>query len=84
MIEFKDGELFVYTNGEHWELGMVKRKVSEDTYACWYSMGDTAAHTCVTHMHKLANAGWSHIEGQINEIVHDLVTHYNTDPGYWH
>ena len=65
MIKFEPGELFVYTrdgNGEHMELGQVKRKVDDDTYACWYSTGDTAARTHVRNMRKLANAGWSHIE----------------------
>lgn len=63
--EYKPGELFVYTNGSTWELGEVKRKVNDTTYACYYSMGDTAAMTPVDHMHKLVNAGWSHIEGKL-------------------
>lgn len=81
--EYKPGELFIYTNGDRWELGQVKRKVNDSTYACYYSTGDTAARTPVDHMHKLANAGWSRIEGSINEIVHDLVTRYDTDVDYW-
>lgn len=62
MTEFKPGELFVYVNGERWELGQVKSKARDDAYFCWYSTGDTAACTPVSCMHKLANAGWSHVE----------------------
>jgi len=77
MKEFKDGELFVYTNGNRWELGMVKRKVDETTYACWYSMGDTASHTPVSHMHKLENAGFTRIEELLDDAyleIRDLIT----------
>ena len=60
---FKPGELFVYINGSHWELGQVKRVVVEgEAYFCWYSTGDTAARTPVENMHKLENAGFSHAE----------------------
>ena len=60
---FKPGELFVYTNGSHWELGQVKRVAVEDeAYFCWYSLGETAARTPVENMHKLDNAGFSHVE----------------------
>lgn len=62
MTEYRPGELFVYTNGDSWELGQVKSKARDDAYYCWYSTGDTAACTPVSHMHKLANAGWSHVE----------------------
>lgn len=56
---FKPGELFVYTNGDRWELGKVKRLREDGKYACWYSTGDTAAVTPPEHMHKLENAGYS-------------------------
>ena len=60
---YQPGELFVYTNGDRWELGQVKRPNNTgDGYFCWYSTGDTAANTPVECMHKLANAGWSHVE----------------------
>ena len=60
---FDPGELFVYTNGDRWELGQVKRANIDGTgYFCWYSTGDTAANTPVECMHKLANAGWTHVE----------------------
>lgn len=53
---FKPGELFVYTNGNSWQLGVVKSQRDEHTYFCFYHTGDTAAATPVTHMHKLENA----------------------------
>ena len=60
---FKPGELFVYTNGSYWELGQVKSVAVEgESYFCWYSTGDTAARTPVECMHKLENAGYSHVE----------------------
>lgn len=60
---YRPGELFVYVNGDRWELGQVKLPNNTgDGYFCWYSTGDTAANTPVKCMHKLANAGWSHIE----------------------
>ena len=59
---YKPGELFVYMNGDHWELGEVKRAGAPGHYFCYYSLGDTAACTPVEHMHKLANAGYSHVE----------------------
>jgi hypothetical protein len=62
MSEFESGELFVYVNGERWELGQVKSKARDGAYFCWYSTGDTAACTPVANMHKLENAGWSHVE----------------------
>ena len=46
----------------HMELGQVKSKARDDAYFCWYSTGDTAACTPVANMHKLENAGWSHVE----------------------
>ena len=56
---FKSGELFVYTNGDRWELGKVKRLREDGKYACWYSTGDTAAVTPPERMHKLENAWFS-------------------------
>ena len=69
---YEPGELFVYTNGDRWELGEVKSANNTGTgYFCWYSTGDTAANTPTSHMHKLANAGWSHIE-KLREIIKRL------------
>jgi hypothetical protein len=69
MTKFESCELFVYVNGDRWELGMVKRPNNTgDGYFCWYSRGDTAANTPLSHMHKLANAGWTHIEQQMDDL----------------
>ena len=63
MVDFNKayarGEYFVYRNGDRQELGMVKRRIDDETYACYYSMGDTAAHTPVDHMHRLENGMFS-------------------------
>ena len=55
-IEFKPGEYFIYVNGDSFELGRVKHKKSEDSYACYYHSGETAAVTPIHCMHKLQNA----------------------------
>lgn len=69
-MEFRPGELFVYVNGDRWELGMVKRPNNTgDGYFCWYSRGDTAANTPLSHMHKLANAGWTRIEQELDDAI---------------
>ena len=68
--EYEPGELFVYANGDRWELGQVKRVNNNGSgYFCWYSTGDTAANTPTRCMHKLANAGWSHIEQECEVSV---------------
>ena len=64
---YKPGELFVYTNGDRWELGMVKRPGNGDGYFCWYSRGDTAAFTPTSCMHKLSNAGFTHVEQMLDD-----------------
>ena len=54
---FEENELFIYKNGNHYELGKVKRVNNDSTgYFCWYHTGDTAANTNVEDMHKLVNA----------------------------
>lgn len=69
-VEFVPRELFVYVNGDRWELGMVKRPNNTgDGYFCWYSRGDTAANTPLSHMHKLANAGWTRIEQELDDAI---------------
>ena len=66
--EFKPGELFVYVNGHRWELGMVKGpNNSGNGYFCYYHRGDTAASTPLACMHKLENAGFTHIEQLLDE-----------------
>ena len=70
MDSYEPGELFVYVNGDRWELGQVKRENNDGTgYFCWYSTGDTCANTPTGCMHKLANAGWSHIEKRPEPVV---------------
>jgi len=74
MTKFENGELFVYTNGDRWELGMVKRpNNSGDGYFCWYSRGDTAANTPTSRMHKLSNDGFTHIEQLLDAATVDAV-----------
>ena len=66
---YQPGELFVYVNGDRWELGQVKRPNNTgDGYFCWYSTGDTAANTPTECMHKLANARWSHVDGKMYAV----------------
>ena len=55
--EFEPGELFIYVNGDRYELGKVKRPNNDGTgYFCWYHCGETAANTPTRCMHKLQNA----------------------------
>ncbi|MBR3387507.1 MAG: hypothetical protein IKG84_04665 [Bacteroidales bacterium] len=69
---YEPGELFVYTNGDCWELGMVKGpNNSGDGYFCWYSRVDTAVNTPTSRMHKLANAGITHIEQLLDDAKAD-------------
>ena len=65
--KFVPGELFVYVNGDRWELGKVKRPNKTGGYFCWYHSGDTAASTPTNCMYKLANAGFTHIEQELRE-----------------
>jgi hypothetical protein len=71
-VTFEPGELFVYTNGARWELGIVKAPNRTGTgYFCWYHMGDTAANTPTDHMHKLENA-WFNPLNKLREARDDL------------
>lgn len=54
MIEFKPGEYIIYVNGDRYEIGKIKRVVSDGAFV-WYSSGDTAAKTPFDCMHKLVN-----------------------------
>lgn len=57
METYKPGELFIYVNGDRYEIGKVKRPNNTgDGYFCWYHSGDTAANTPTDRMHKLTNA----------------------------
>lgn len=54
---FEPDELFVYVNGNKFELGKVKRTNNDGTgYFCYYHTGDTSANTPVEYMHKLVNS----------------------------
>lgn len=54
---YEPGELFIYRNGERYEIGKVKRPNNDGTgYFCWYHTGETAANTPIVVMHKLTNA----------------------------
>ena len=66
---YEPGELFVYRNGDRWELGMVKGPNHDGSgYFCWYSRGDTAANTPTRCMHRLANAGLTRVERELDEL----------------
>ena len=55
--KYEPGELFIYANGDRYEIGKVKRPNNTgDGYFCWYHSGDTAANTPTDKMHKLTNA----------------------------
>ena len=57
MTSFKEGELFIYINGDRAEIGKVKRKNNAgDGYFCHYHEGSTAANTPLNCMYKLINA----------------------------
>ena len=54
MKDFKVGEYIIYQNGDRYELGRIKRIVSDGAFV-YYSSGDTASKTPFSCMHKLAN-----------------------------
>jgi hypothetical protein len=55
--KYEPGELFIYVNGDRYEIGKVKRPNNTgDGYFCYYHSGDTAANTPTDRMHKLTNA----------------------------
>ena len=57
MQTFKNGEYFIYVNGDKYEIGKVKRPNNNGTgYFCYYHSGTTAANTPTDLMHKLINA----------------------------
>lgn len=53
--KFKPGELFIYQNGDRYEIGKVKGVKDETHYWCYYHEGSTAASTPVDVMHKITN-----------------------------
>ena len=48
------GDLFIYQNGDSFEIGKVKRVASDGVFA-YYSEGDTAAKTPFDSMRRLVN-----------------------------
>ena len=52
---FKVGELIIYTDGETYEIGRIKRLTADGAFVCYHE-GATAAKTPYEKMHKLANA----------------------------
>lgn len=54
MSEFKEGEYIIYNNGDRFEIGKIKRVVSDGAFV-WYHEGDTAAKTPFDCMHKIIN-----------------------------
>lgn len=53
--KFKPGELFIYQNGDRYEIGKVKGVKDETHCWCWYHEGETAASTPINVMHKIMN-----------------------------
>jgi len=55
MDKFQPGEYIIYTNGDRFEIGKIKR-VTDDGAFVYYHEGDTAAKTPFDCIHKLINA----------------------------
>lgn len=54
MDDFKIGDYVIYVNGDRYEIGKIKRIVSDGAFV-WYSEGETAAKTSFRDMHKIMN-----------------------------
>ena len=54
MQKFKEGQLIIYVNGDSYEIGKIKRIVSDGAFV-YYSSGETAAKTSFDLMHPLVN-----------------------------
>lgn len=66
--KFKEGQLIVYHNGDTYEIGKIKRVVSNGAFV-YYSSGETAAKTPFDLMHPLVNAyviGETSLGGSMN------------------
>lgn len=53
--DLKENELILYQNGDHFEIGKIKRLTATGAFV-WYSSGDTAAKTPYRCIHKIINA----------------------------
>ena len=68
MPKFKEGQLIVYRNGDTYEIGKIKRVVSDGAFV-YYSSGETAAKTPFDLMHPLVKAyviGETSLGGSMN------------------
>ena len=54
-MNWKEGDLFIYQNGDRFEIGKIKR-VCQDGVFAYYHSGDTASNTPFDCMYKLINA----------------------------
>jgi len=55
MDRYEAGEYIIYTNGDRYEIGRIKRLCPDGAFVCYHE-GDTAAKTPYDKMHKLVNA----------------------------
>ena len=68
MEKFKEGQLVIYQNGDQYEIGKIKRVVSDGAFV-YYSSGETATKTPFDLMHPLVNAyviGETSLGGSMN------------------
>lgn len=54
--ELKAGDVVLFKKGEHYELGIVKRKCEDGGYFVWYNIGDTAAKTRAEDLREIYNS----------------------------
>lgn len=52
--QFQEGQYVIYQNGDRFEIGKIKRIVSDGAFV-YYSAGDTAAKTPFDCMHPIQN-----------------------------
>ena len=52
--DYEEGDYIVYQNGDHYELGKVKRVTSDGAFV-YYNSGSTPTKTLFADMHKLSN-----------------------------
>jgi len=55
MKDFKEGEYVIYQDGNRYELGKIKRIINGSIFV-YYTSGNTASKTSISHLHKLTNA----------------------------
>lgn len=54
MSEFRKDQLIVYTNGDRFEIGRIKRIEDDGAFVCYHG-GETASKTPFERMHPLTN-----------------------------